>query len=902
MRYVCCDERRLKAVKRVGALNGIEYLEIAEAPTPALRQRTIYLRLLLPAPAPTASDVVIAGGEREPTVAVEWVQRATDLPSDPLVDGLEDPATVLVVRTATRGDFSRYTLSLVAGAGSASPPAGFDPRLSSIEFSFKVDCEPDFDCGPACVCGRERHAAPAIDYLAKDFDGFRSLMLDRLSMLAPGWTERNAADVGVTLVDLLAFVGDELSYRQDAVATEAYLATARRRTSLRRHARLVDYLVHEGCNARGWIRVTLTAGGGGAVALARSTVLLTRVAGIPPVVEPGGPEARAAAAAGAETFETLEPALLYPGHQEFDFWTWGDEGCCLPRGATAATLAGDHPALKAGDVLVLVEAVSPATGKLQDADPAKRAAVRLTHVRPSQDLAGGAFATPPTSAAADVTEIAWDGADALPFALCVSVKEMPGLVVGKAWGNIVAADHGRTIAGEPLGTVPEPVLDYAPTVPCGPCDHPPAEPVPARYRPTLSSGPLTHARAAPSRVLAQAPTTADVDASLAALTFDAALHDWLEARGVRFDHGPVAVRGGDEQWSVSDGVTVVLLRRAAGSIDVLARPPSAGATTGAAPRSARPSIELQAATETWRPQTDLLAGDGDAAAFVAELEDDGVATLRFGDGAHGRRPDAGTTFSATYRVGNGQAGNVGASAIAHLATLAGGIAGVENPLPATGGVDPEPADAVRRDAPEAFLVQQRAVTADDYARMTERDPQVQRAAATFRWTGSWHTVFVTADRVGGLAVDAGFEAGVRGELEPVRMAGYDLEVDGPRFAALEVALHVCVEPDYFRSHVRAAVLDVLSSRVRTNGTLGLFHPDRFTFGQPVYLSAIVAAAQAVPGVESVSATTFQRQRDATSAALDSGVLTMGRLEIARLDNDPNFPEHGSLALTIGGGK
>ena len=163
-------------------------------------------------------------------------------------------------------------------------------------------------------------------------------------------------------------------------------------------------------------------------------------------------------------------------------------------------------------------------------------------------------------------------------------------------------------------------------------------------------------------------------------------------------------------------------------------------------------------------------------------------------------------------------------------------------------------------------------------------------------------MFVTADRDGGLAVDDPFETDLRRHLNRYRMAGYDLEVDGPRFVPLDVALHVCVEPDFFRAHVKAAVLDVLSSGVRSDGTLGFFHPDRFTFGQPVYLSAIVAAAQAVPGVESVTAQTFQRQRDDTTSALDTGVLDMQRLEVARLDNDRTFPEHGVLAVTTGGGK
>lgn len=865
MRYTCTDERRLRAVKEAGVLNGIEYVEVSdsEAPTQALRQRTLFVRLLKPA---ATALIEITGGERIPTVAVEWVAPATPLPpgEDPaLTAGLDDPATVLLVRTADRGDFSRYTLRLTA--------PGFDPRLVSVEFSFKVECGSDFDCGPGCTC--ERHAlppAPAIDYLAKDFDSFRRLMLDRMSVLAPEWRERNQADVGLALVELLAYLGDELSYRQDAVATEAYLATARRRTSLRRLARLVDYRIGEGANARVWARLTT---GGEGVALAAGTPLLTRAGNGGNRVEPGGPEHRAALAAGAETFETVSEAVLYASHARLQFWTWGDDGCHLPRGARAATLVGKHPDLKAGDVLVLAEVRSPTTGQAADADPAKRVAVQLTHVFDAVDPSGGLFELPPAPAnpERDVTEIEW--AEPLPFALCAADAE--------AWGNIVLADHGRTTV-EPLPPVPEPVLTRA--VGCaGPCEPRETEPVPVRYRPPLAQRPVTHARPAADPV-GQGPF-APLEADLTNRTFSAALHDFLDARGFRFTAGPAVVRGGDGAWSVSDGVTVALLRENAGALFVT-RPQ----TTLGEPR---PAVTLDDKIEPWRPQQDLLASDADAAEFVVEVEHDGTATLRFGDGIHGRRPGVATQFTATYRVGNGAAGNIGAGALAHVVTLNGNIAGVSNPLPAAGGVEPEPAAAIRRDAPEAFLTQQRAVTADDYARRAERSAGVQRAAAAFRWTGSWHTVFVTADRTGGLAVDDPFETRLRAELEPFRTAGYDLEVDGPQFVALDVALFVCAAPEHFRTNIRTAVLDALTA---------LFDPDNFTFGQPVYLSPILAAAQAVPGVQSVTAERFQRQRDAASSAIDAGVMRMGRLEIARLDNDPNFPERGVLEVEVGGGK
>ena len=74
---------------------------------------------------------------------------------------------------------------------------------------------------------------------------------------------------------------------------------------------------------------------------------------------------------------------------------------------------------------------------------------------------------------------------------------------------------------------------------------------------------------------------------------------------------------------------------------------------------------------------------------------------------------------------------------------------VSNPLPARGGTDPEPMEEARQNAPAAFRVQQRAVTPDDYAEKAGLHPDVQRAAATWRWTGCWYTIFLTIDRRGG---------------------------------------------------------------------------------------------------------------------------------------------------------
>jgi hypothetical protein len=67
----------------------------------------------------------------------------------------------------------------------------------------------------------------------------------------------------------------------------------------------------------------------------------------------------------------------------------------------------------------------------------------------------------------------------------------------------------------------------------------------------------------------------------------------------------------------------------------------------------------------------------------------------------------------------------------------------------------------------------------------------------------------------------------------------------------------------------------------------------------VFLSSLIATAQAVTGVESVNIKTFQRQGIDSDAALLAGNLTLGRLEIAQLDNDRNFPERGVFTLERG---
>jgi hypothetical protein len=648
------------------------------------------------------------------------------------------------------------------------------------------------------TCVEPQLPTPHLSYLAKDYATLRRLVLDRLSETMPDWKERSAADLGIALVEVLAYAGDHLSYFQDSVATEAYLGTARRRTSVRRHARLVDYAMHEGANARVWLVLQTTDDRGDELtpALAAGTAV--------------GLATAAVSADDSLVFETMHDLRrLTVSRNAIKFYTWGDDNCCLPAGATRATLdgaAGDLE-LARGDVLVFEEVVGPKSGRPEDADRSVRHAVRL-----ATDPIG--LIDPLTHA--NVTDISWFDDDALPFPLCLAVEgatEQATVVRG----NVVLADHGRTVTSNAAG----------------PHLVPPLAPADGRYRPVLAPTGLTHAGG--------------------------------------YDH---------------DAARSSAARRAI-EVDV---------------RDAMPVISLRGDFDTWTPTRTLLASDRFAAEFVVEMEDDGRAHLRFGDDLFGRVPSEGTSFTARYRLGTGSSGNVGAEALCRLIEPVAGVS-VRNPLAAQGGRQPEPIRQVKLDAPQAFRTQERAVTPADYAIAAERHPGVQRAAATRRWTGSWYTMFVTIDRRGGLPVDADFEWELRRFLERFRMAGYDLEIDGPRYVPLDIALTICVGADQERASVERAARTALGTDRGPDGVAGFFHPDNFTFGQPVYLSQLLARIASVQGVERVvSIETFGRYGEDPQGEIEQGYVPIHRLEIARLDNDPSNVENGRLTLTMRGGR
>ncbi|KHE93414.1 MAG: Baseplate J-like protein [Candidatus Scalindua brodae] len=707
-----------------------------------------------------------------------------------------------------------------------------------------------------------------LDYLARDYASFRQLLLDLIAQRNPDWLERNPADIGIALVELLSYTGDHLSYFQDTVSNEAFLDTVRQRVSAKLHARLIDYNMHDGRNA--WTHVHIETSGPGQILM--GTKILSRIGdplrnnNSPPgtvisdVDLPDDAFSADPALLRSRVFETTHVLDVYPENNKIYFHAWGNLQCCLPGGATSAYVYALNPAnlnqivlpsLKEGDFLIFEEVMGPETGSQADADPDHRQAVRLISVIETKDtvyrdlLSSGELQVRDVAdTAMPILKITWSNEDALNFPLCISAETREGDLlrdVSVVRGNIVLSDHGRTIVE--THELSEPVTANEP------------------FRLQLKEGPVT--------IQCQPDT-------------------------MNYDLDPV------------NGASPITER-----MDLSCK------TDNAQPAVVL-MIRFPTGDQLWSEVPHLLDSPLFAQHFVVDIDNVGNGELRFGDGQYGREPAGATEFIVTYRIGSGRSGNVGADVLSHAVrpAVAPGwpmISAIRNPLAAIDGADMETIEEVRQKAPAAFHAEQfRAVTENDYKDAALKMEDVAGAIAAFRWTGSWYTVVLAIDpqrpedlitKSGGRTqLEPAFRDRVKAHITRYRLAGYDLEIRSGEYIPIEIDLLVCVKPDHFKGDVLQAVSEALSNRVNRDGSKGFFHPDFFSFAKFVYISQLYAVVEAVEGVDSAVITRFRVYGEEDNGELEAGVIPIGSWQIARLDNDPNFQENGVLRLSAGAGK
>lgn len=866
------DDRSAVLAAPAHPLNGLAFAEYSRAPAaPAGERHRLDLMFLKPPPAGLAGNPAAFGIDGGIRVTGIYVMDAAAIPGQPAIR----------LFLSAEGDFSPYLVRV--------SHSGIDPQRSEARFSFKAGCPSPFGCKADTFCEEQPFPEPALDYLAKDYQSFRRLLLDLATQIDPDFEDSGPASLSVTLIELFAAVGDYLSYYQDAAATEAFFDTCRLRMSAARHARLIDSRLHEGRNAHGFVQFDARAGGDGTVLA--GVKLVTRLArplkgtaGLPDVVIASGAADFDSdpVLEDAVVFETSAPVRVLAERNRLVLHDWGDGACCIGKGAReahlfATTIAGgadliaERPDLAAGEYLLLEEVLGVRTGLPADADPRQRHVVRLDAVEPTEDpafrdqLVGGVL-TPrgPGHAALPLLRVTWRAEDALPFPLCLSTRHpLSGQAirgVARARGNVAPADHGRTVTRA-----------YPPSFPGAPALPPPdlgrgRHPIASV---ALADGPVTFAKPPEQAVFA------------------------------------------------SDGRLAVGRHALAGPAEAM----QASATLLVSEESAPPRL--------YTPVAHLLDSAPEDTHVVAEADAMGMR-FRFGDGRNGRRPGRIASIKARFRIGNGRSGNIGAGALAHVvhpdaadlvdpADPGGGpvqfpeLAGLFQPLPASGGTDPQPIAELKALAPAAMRAETfRAVTAADWEARAVALSEVAAARATFLWTGSWLTIFIAihphdpADLVrlagGGTALRAEVADRLRARLARFRIAGYDMAVRAAVYVPLVLAARLCVAAGHFRGEVLRAASDSLSNRRRPGGATGLFHPSRLGFGGDVYLSQVHAALLAVPGVESAEVTRMHRAHGLPNGELEAGFLPIGPGEVARLDNDPAQPEFGVLELSAVGGR
>ncbi|MGO9935482.1 MAG: hypothetical protein ACLPV8_27235 [Steroidobacteraceae bacterium] len=840
--------------------NGIDFIEVANDAQTALRIHFLNaVALQSPISLPT-----ISGGETIPTVAVNPVSSA-DWQSD------ADGNLVLDLSVAAPGDFSQYTLAL------SSP--NLDAFFSSAAFSFKDRCPSTLDCEPAApVCPPANADLPPIDYLAKDFLSFRQGLLDFSALQYPEWQERSEADFGVMFAEALSAVADDLSYTQDRVACEAVLDTVTQRRSLVRLARMVDYEPARATAAS--VMLQFDVGPNVASVAHGVPVSAPGPDGTPVVFETGlgllevliDPTTgmRLASAPTSIANPLWNSASIQP------YWL-DDSQRCLAAGATSMNVLGHGYQFQANQQLLIT--TQGATG----ADPPICQIVQLIAASgtsvPAIELCDPLFLSPTSSSGPPYLTCAVSPPVALAPTAYTTIFWQTGLqsncdlTVTSLCGNLVPATQGQTVAAERFAiTAPPPGNQTMPAIErTGP-------------RPLPSSANCSAPAATPQHLYCLGNPSR--------LT-------WLTPNTPSPDANPVPTDPSSSPLELPTTnpypLPEILLEQLSGS---------------APPQWSYDRLLLDAGQfdnsftiDDARYQQILVNSDGTA---QYEYAGDSGDTIRFGDGSFGAIPPDGTIFRVTYRVGGGANGNVAAAAINQIdaaAAAQGNLLAVTNPVAASGGADQETALSVQRLAPQKFRqVQYRAVIPQDYQNAAETLPWVARAGTVFRWTGSWLTIFTTPDPLDSQQVSITQETQLIDLLNRYRMAGYESYVPAPQYVSLDIELQVCAQPSAFQGDVESAVLAELDPSSVVNGEPGFFNYNNFTFGVPLERSRLESAVQKASGVAGLLCIHYRdRSRSQVFSEMPDQVA-VGPSQIIRCDNDPSVPDHGSIQVTILGGK
>lgn len=291
--------------------------------------------------------------------------------------------------------------------------------------------------------------------------------------------------------------------------------------------------------------------------------------------------------------------------------------------------------------------------------------------------------------------------------------------------------------------------------------------------------------------------------------------------------------------------------------------------------------------QRWRLTDDLLAADEDDRVFALDPE---AGVVTFGDGLRGARPAAGQRIRASYEYGGGAAGNVAVAAInaSPDLRLQGGFK-VENPVPTWGGDEGETTAEGERNIPRYLRHRDRLVTAQDFKDVAWRTPGVDMGRVEvlplFHPTRSGANPGVVtlvvvpeydAIRPRWPVPDRLFLQTVCDHLDPRRLITTEIYVRGPEYLDVYLSVGVRVREGYFRDVV---IQDVRNRLEEYLSALPPGGPDGegWPLSRRLMKKDLEATVTRVPGVEYV-----QSMQMGVGSGFDIELRDLAGLQLPRL--------------------
>ena len=249
----------------------------------------------------------------------------------------------------------------------------------------------------------------------------------------------------------------------------------------------------------------------------------------------------------------------------------------------------------------------------------------------------------------------------------------------------------------------------------------------------------------------------------------------------------------------------------------------------------------------WKEVPSFYEQPPDAPVFVTREDENQQTHVQFGDRINGARLTSGVNnVVAKYRYGSGKdAPDAGALSV--IVKPYPNLKSIRNPVPVSGGADPELPEQIRRYAPRSVLTFGRAVSGDDYEAIAAQTPAVSRAKIYWTWDATQQRSLVKLYVGDDDSAVTAAKIALRGTADPNRFVAVELAQPLP----VKITLTLKIESSRVPETVIAAVQSVL-----IDPDVGLFGANTMQIGQAIYQSQIYAVCMQVSGVLAVHGLEF----------------------------------------------